>query len=399
MQKRSGKTCYRVTGTLGPGQKQQKRVFSSYEDAQACADDWEAIRCAAKIRVRLLPTRLKQTDLADAEAARRILPAGVKFTDLARHYIQSGGVGAVSAKPLEDAVKAFLVHHKTSNTSSSQIANYRAILTSLIDACGTKTSVDTVTTEQLESLLTARKSRSGGPILRSTWNIYRGDLAAFFNWCSKRPRSWLGKDLNPVSPLVHYSRRQIVRPLPPRLDIAVCREMMNWVETYAPNWVCFFAITLFAGVRPDMSDGEMAKLARLIQLEGPERYFIGGVLRLPATVTKDRRPRQVRLPHNLIAYLEKYPPTPLALNPGDFAAYTKIRRRFSIPHDGLRHTAISGFVAAGGTLTDAALEFGTSERIIRLHYLNQMTEAEAVGFYDIRPFAASLEDQLTLNLN
>jgi hypothetical protein len=64
-----------------------------------------------------------------------------------------------------------------------------------------------------------------------------------------------------------------------------------------------------------------------------------------------------------------YPPTPEALNPGNFAEYQKIREKFAIPYDGLRHTAISAFVSKSGQIGLAAQEFGNSETAIRRRYL------------------------------
>jgi hypothetical protein len=56
-----------------------------------------------------------------------------------------------------------------------------------------------------------------------------------------------------------------------------------------------------------------------------------------------------------------------------------------LPHDGLRHTAISAFVSCHGSFADAAMQFGNSESMIRTHYFNRMTKAEAEAFYAIIP--------------
>jgi DNA-binding transcriptional regulator PaaX len=71
--------------------------------------------------------------------------------------------------------------------------------------------------------------------------------------------------------------------------------------------------------------------------------------------------------------------------PGNWGQYQEIRACFRIPHDGLRHTAVSAFVAKFGSLANAALEFGNSERIIREAYLRRMSKEEAEAFYGIFP--------------
>jgi hypothetical protein len=52
---------------------------------------------------------------------------------------------------------------------------------------------------------------------------------------------------------------------------------------------------------------------------------------------------------------------------------------------GLRHTCYSAFVAKFGSIAEATLEFGNSEKIARDHYLDGMTKGEADAFYSIRP--------------
>lgn len=94
-----------------------------------------------------------------------------------------------------------------------------------------------VTTQDVSSWL-----RSKREIKKKTWNNYRNDLSTFFEWC------------------------------------------------------VFFALALFAGVRPDMANGEMSKLAAAVGRDGPEKYFCNGVVHITAEMAKDKRARQTRLP-------------------------------------------------------------------------------------------------------
>jgi hypothetical protein len=79
------------------------------------------------------------------------------------------------------------------------------------------------------------------------------------------------------------------------------------------------------------------------------------------------------------------PARPIPGHAGDWPTYAAIREKFKIPHDGLRHTAISAFVSCHGSFADAAMQFGNSESMIRTHYFNRMTKTEAEAFYAIVP--------------
>ena len=80
---------YRVTGTLRPGGKQQKRVFQSLEDAQAQQDLWNAARIQGAAALRPKITHLTQQQLKEAEAAIELLKGG-EFTliDAVKHLMQ-----------------------------------------------------------------------------------------------------------------------------------------------------------------------------------------------------------------------------------------------------------------------------------------------------------------------
>jgi hypothetical protein len=63
----------------------------------------------------------------------------------------------------------------------------------------------------------------------------------------------------------------------------------------------------------------------------------------------------------------------------------KFRKHFKLSHDVLRHTFISMFVGKFRSMGDAALQAGNSEAIIRKHYLDLKSPAEAEKFFNILP--------------
>jgi integrase len=240
---------------------------------------------------------------------------------------------------------------------------------------GPKTLIGDITTQDIMRWL-----ESKGQVSKRTWNGYRNDAQTFFEWFCARPRQWIAE--NPVKPVPQH---KLARSLPERLEVDTARELMATLEREYPQWCLYFTLALFLGVRPDMANGETMKLAKVIERDGVKKYFCNGVLHISAEVAKDKRSRQTQIPPNVAQWLERYPPTPDAICPGDWLAYAEIRKRFKIPHDGLRHTAISAHVSLHGSFADAASQFGNSETMIRTHYFNRMSRDEALEFYATTP--------------
>ena len=66
--------------------------------------------------------------------------------------------------------------------------------------------------------------------------------------------------------------------------------------------------------------------------------------------------------------------------------WDQVRGKFDIPHDGLRHSAITYHLKMGNSVEEAAEIFGNSEPIIRKHYRDaRRTKEEAEKFFSIQP--------------
>ena len=126
---------------------------------------------------------------------------------------------------------------------------------------------------------------------------------------------------------------------------------------------------------------------RLRQAEDALRLLEGRVQTLrfciDYTLTNYRPPESEK---PLADAATEYPLDRLAIVPPDS---TNMRRvifaKFELTHDVLRHTFISMFVAKFRSMGEAALQAGNSESIIRKHYLDLKTPAEAEQFFGILP--------------
>ncbi|MCC6414810.1 MAG: site-specific integrase, partial [Opitutaceae bacterium] len=209
-----------------------------------------------------------------------------------------------------------------------------------------------------------------------TFNNRRGVLSTFFKFAFHR--GWIVE--NTILRVPHH-RIRTRRGSAVTFTAQQARELMHFAETHEDGrWVPYFAICLFAGVRPGVPDGEITKLR-------PEHVSLDtGMIHIPATVSKIREPRRITIQPNLEAWLRAYPLDRYPLVVGNFKKRReRFKDRFNLTHDVLRHTFISMFVAKFRSIGEAAIQAGNSESIIRKHYLDLKAPNEAEDFFSILP--------------
>ncbi len=377
---RTGTVSYRVTGTLRPGAKQKKKTFLCREDAEAQCDAWEVERLHGAAALRPKITHLTQQQLREAEGAFQMLKGeSFSLTDAVKYRLENKPKIALDMT-YHDALQKFL-NRTDLGASQAQITNYRQRGKRFGEFIGSSTLIGKVDEAMMTNWLDSCRSIDGGPIKKKTWNNLFGDVSAIFAFCVRK--SYLKE--NPFKGLKRFKKRALGAGPRKRLTAEQAQAFMAHVEKEAPKWACYFAITLFAGIRPDLRNGEMWELARCVERDGIDTYYSNKTFHLTAEITKEGVERTTKVKPNLAAWLKKYPPTPKDICPGDPKEISPLRKLFSVPHDGLRHTCISAFMALGNSYKDAADEFGNSEPIIRHHYLKKMAKKEAKAFYSIMP--------------
>jgi hypothetical protein len=179
------------------------------------------------------------------------------------------------------------------------------------------------------------------------------------------------------NPVADVSRLRVERSHIEVLSLDRARMLMDYVADFkAGKYVWYFALALFAGIRPA---GELTKLSAHRELVD----FRNRVIRLSGAIAKTGKGRQIKLRPNLYEWLSRYPSEILPVNAKH--ELSEIRQRFGLSRDVLRHTFCSAHVMAFGSFAEAALESGNSESIIRNHYLNVMPQEEALAFWAIAP--------------
>jgi hypothetical protein len=337
----------------------------------------EAANNGGEIRAR--NTRLSAEQIAEAELA--IGRLGSKSLSLAVEWFLATYKPPVTAMAIEAAVEAFL-EAKAPHIRPLALRDYRVTLNSFQAAFPAR-KVHTLTTADIQGFLANRG------VGKKRLNNLRGDLNAFFVFCQAAPREWTRE--NPVKPIQKY---RIARGIPEVISADTAARLMAYVESYTggprtkqpPGFLApYFALCLFAGLRPSVPDGEACKLGlqanpgRLIDQEL-------GVIRITPEVAKTNSVRQITIQPYLAEWLVRYPLAKFPIVPTNAKRWiTAVRMKFGIGDDVLRHVYISNHVAMFKSLGAAALEAGSSETMIRRHYLNLVSEADANKFWSIAP--------------
>jgi len=276
-------------------------------------------------------------------------------------------------KPLADAVADYVAakeyEFKQDQISPPQMQRIRWDLKRLADAFPRKAVAEATSTALTEFL---EKDKPG----MKTHNNRRGILSTFFKFSFQR--GWIAE--NTILKVPHYRIRR-KRGVAQTFTAEQAAKLMEAMETYdGGKWVPYFALCLFAGIRPGVPNGEITKLK-------PEAVdLVAGIIHVSAEVSKVREPRKVVIQPNLAAWLRAYPLKKFPIIPGNFKKRRqKFAKTLGLTHDVLRHTFISMFVAKFRSIGEAAIQAGNSEAIIRKHYLDLKTAKEAEEFFGVVP--------------
>jgi integrase len=367
----SGEIVFRVTGWLHG--KRIRKNYPTQSEATAARQLLEIQHLQSETSVRITATRLTDEQLHEAEAAFRRLAGKPRPLSFYLDYALANYREPESLKPLSDAIedykRAKAHEHEQGHLSAPQLARIGWDLKRLYEHFP-KRAVAELTLPAIVAFL-----EQGRPGMK-TYNNRRGIVSTFFKHAFHR--GWIAE--NPMPKVPHYRIRR-KRGSAVTFTTAQAAELMEHFETYeGGRWIPYFALCLFAGIRPGVPDGEITKIK-------PEDVNLEtGIISISADVSKVREPRRITIQPNLAAWLRAYPLTKFSIVIGNFKKRReKFRDRFNLSHDVLRHTYISMFVARFRSIGEAAIQAGNSEAIIRRHYLDLKSTEEGAAFFDIMP--------------
>ncbi|OAM89043.1 site-specific integrase [Termitidicoccus mucosus] len=370
---RNGVISFRVAGWL-LGERIRKN-FKTREDAIAERAALELRVLQSQSNLRGASTFLTEAQLREAEAAFLRLEKARRPLTFYLDYALANYREPEAALKITDAVTTYMKARKEDVQQAligkRQLRNIRLELTEFQRHFPTQTLAE-AGTEALHAYI----RRDSGSL--KTQNNRRGVLCAFFNHAVRK--EWVGG--NPVAKIPR-NRIEHNRGSAEALTAERAAQLMAHVETVHDGaFVPFFALCLFAGIRPE---GEISKLPACdVRLEN-------SAITIEPWVSKVNMRRLVTIQPNLATWLKAYPLDEYPIIPPKekmksiAKKLTRIRQKFGVGHDVLRHTFISMHVGKFRSMGDTALQAGNSESIIRRHYLNVTTPQEAGTFFAIMP--------------
>jgi hypothetical protein len=374
---------YRVEGKLN-GIRIRKNFKSRHEAAgEKQRLEIEAANTDGAIAAQ--NTSLTAEQLREAEAAFHRL--GGRSLSLAVSHFLSTYHEPATKQTIAEIIPNFLTEKKL-KVKPPTYSNFHATMKAFQLAHGAKKPHEVTSFHVDEYLrsLSFNKRLPGGkfqrvPVGPKRWNNVRSDLSVFFNWCAKAPRKWIA-----ASPVGEVEKHKIAHRTPEILSVQRCADLMAHVTEFEEGrFLLYFSLALFAGVRPSARGGEIVKVIA----QNDERKLIRsdlGVIHIPPDIAKTGRVRQITIQPNLKAWIDLATKRHGSVVPPNIEKYTaKVRTKFELSPDVLRHTFASMHVGKFHSVGQAALESGNSETIIRNNYLNVVSEAEAKAFWQIMP--------------
>lgn len=370
---RAGTKSWRLSGWFNG--IRIRRNFKSRSDAAAEKASLELKALHATSGLRVVATSLKDEQLREAEALFKRIEDKAHPLSFYLDYALKNYLEPEERKPLPDAVRDYVAakehEFRQGYISRPQFKRIDWELARL-QRHFQGLRLDEISPTKLISFLEI------GQYTLKTYNNRRGVYSTFFKYAFHR--GWVAE--NPVLRVPSHRLRKS-RGSATTFTAAQARELMAHFETFeGGRWVPYFALCLFAGVRPGVPDGEITKItADAVHLDA-------GFIHITCETSKVREPRKITIQPNLAAWLRAYPLTRFPVIVADFKKRReKFKDRFKLTHDVMRHTFISMFVAKFRSIGEAALQAGNSEAIIRRHYLDLKTREEADAFFNIMPTA------------
>lgn len=366
----SGEIVYRVSGWLDG--KRIRKNFPTRAEAKAEADALEIQLVQDETGVRPTVTRLTEEQLHECEAIVQRLAGKPHPLSFYVDFALANYREPAARKLLSEAVTEY--EHSKDHEREQDLLSEPHLVRVKRDLKRLKKRFPAANVADLTAARLLEYFEAGRAGLK-TFNNRRGIVSTFLKFALQR--GWIGEN-----PLIKIPQRRIRRRRSNAVTFSAdqAEQLMTYVEKHHAEAVPYFALCLFAGIRPCLRTGE------IFRLDQADIKLDLGRIRISAEVSKIREPRNVVIQSNLAAWLRAYPLKKFPIIPANLQHIReKVAQKFPLSHDVMRHTFISMFVAKFRSLGEAALQAGNSEGIIRKHYLDLKTFEEAEHFFGVLP--------------
>lgn len=210
------------------------------------------------------------------------------------------------------------------------------------------------------------------PVSSTTFNDYYCSLKAMFNWCIKQ--GWIEKN-----PMAKIERRKNILEIK-FYTVEQCREWLDKADSFSRSNIKFYiAMAMFTGIRK----------AELLRLRFEDVHVESREIVLSASITKTNQRRIVKIPENLVKYIEKEcweGRKGLIFEEGENTIKCRIKRlskilSFKTIQNGFRHTGASYYLAKTQNEYETARQMGHSVEILKRHYAGLVRAKDAEAFY------------------
>jgi integrase len=208
----------------------------------------------------------------------------------------------------------------------------------------------------------------------STMSSNIGRLSALFGFAERR--GWIEKN-----PCKQMEKIRIDRKAPRILSVIQAGVVMTNVKALKPHEMAFFALAMFAGVRPE----------ELERITWDAINLKDGIVTIDAAASKVRRRRIMELEPNALAWLRLAHECDARLPVGRMTRrrYLDYAERWlgfeTWPQDCLRHSAASYLLAKHKNAPLVANRLGNSPAILMRHYQELVTSDDCTAFWSITP--------------
>lgn len=328
--------------------RRERRCFKSFRDA-------EAYILAIEANMSLAP--LTNAQIVDAQLAYRILPQGLSLQEVVLDYIRTRPVN-ISTIKLSHLAKEYIAAR---NFRPDSKVSYNTSVQYVIDRLGDRYAHE-YTTEECRILVAQAVTSS------KALNIIKV-LHAIYEWGMKHDK--VGANV--------WSKIERPKQAETSIDIlsvSQAEQAIRAIQEQSPECVWYYAIGLFAGVRPK----------ELVRIK--PKHIKDGYIYLDGSITKTKSTRSIKIQPNLAVWLAQYPiqPTTTYMILKSHKIIVDAINLESYPNDILRHSFASYLYEMTHDAALVASELGhTTTTMLFKHYRALAPAGSGAEYFSIVP--------------
>ena len=345
--------------------KRIRRTSTNLETAEQLAMD-----IAQEVNQMTDPSLVMTTqDKIAYRALEMQLPKGVKLADAVEFFLKNHKAMLADARTTAQAVEDRINHLRKTGVSQRHIEETSQTLSKFVAAV--PENLADVKHTHIEAWLRTFKAAT-------TRNARLRTVAAVFNRAKRMGQ--LPAHTPTAAELVHKHAEPLKDPVLIKPDHL--KQVLEAVRKHKPRLLAAVAIKAFAGLRT----------AEVSRITTEDILWDQGVIALTSSITKTRRRRLVNLYDPIDKWLnacDYIKEKGLKITPKNF--FLKLNTALKkagvapIPHNALRHTCATAYLAIGMNSSDVAGMMGHSVAVLESTYKGLMTKDEARKFFTLMP--------------